>query len=304
MFIPPYDVDLNGPQIPKANIGNLGHLVTRLSMPGAFGKTGIPIPRSGNVGVHGQGPLTSVLSFPGCPNDPQMLTATLYARTNLNAPDAGEGLVAMGNTGPLVCVAKWGSGESGQLFVEFDMPIGINASLVAPGQMGGDYGGGAVISVPGSQLEIGMRNDASLTPRAGDLSLGDTSDSNVFANSPTVSGNIGVGTRSPSTSLSRTIWAVNGTAGEVPIGLTPGNHVDVILPPFAQTFAVLRNPGLAIGVSQINQFGTEIDGPYAIPAGVPCPEMVLNNATYFIRVLNSDNALALLKVAVVYGLSI
>jgi hypothetical protein len=287
-----------------ADVPKLGTLLTRLVGPGSLGKTGILIPRNENVGVNGQGRPTSVLTFPGCSADPHVITATLFAQLDLNGPSPGEGLVNMGNCGPLVGFARWGSGDASQLYVEFDIPISVNSSVIAPGQMGGSYGAGAVVSIPASQLEVGVRNDASLTPRLNDFSLGDTSDSNVLAGAPSVTGSLGVGTRSPSTSLSRTIWGVNGGPGEVAVGLDPGDHIDIILPPFAQTFAVHRWESLEILVSQVNMFGTEVDGPFTIPASVPCPEMVLNNLTTFIRVTNNDDTTTLFKVSVVYGLSV
>ncbi len=296
------------PGLPQPSV--LGNLVTRLNDPGSLGKNGARIPRNGTVGVHGRGPVQSVLTFQGCRNDPQVLTASLFAILNLRESlEITEGIrTQSGFTGPLVGIALWGSGNSAQHKAEFDIPVGLNVSDLLPGQMGENYGAGQIISVPASWLEIGVRNDAALTPRVDDNPLGFVDSTDVFFNAPEVSGNVAVHARAPGTSLSRTIWAVNGSYGGDGGGLAPTETVSIVIPPYAQSFVVLRSPGFEIQVSQMNQFAASatslVDGPYIVPASTPCPEMILNNSTCFINVTNNNATTLINRIAVVYGLSL
>ncbi|MES2211323.1 MAG: hypothetical protein V4515_14265, partial [Chloroflexota bacterium] len=249
--------------------------------PGRVGGPAQIVPANPTVGTGiaptGRGALVSLVKFQSDNRraglmviDPEVLTASIYAFGNSGA----AGVLAGQGFGPLVGIAKWGSGNSGEQSAEFDVPIN---SLVAT------QAGGTLLTVVGDYLELQIRNDASVKPRAGDATLGVNSQVGPFAGAT-----IGVGNRPGSAPVTLTRWAAFNPAGGLAPG-APGAFVQV--PPFAKTFRVFRSDAAqAVTVLVGQDGGQNMDGPYAIGANVPSPEYPLGSTAAFINITNTGAA--------------
>jgi hypothetical protein len=195
-----------------------------------------------NTDLHGRGTHLGLA--------PEVVTATVYG-------------VGGGSGGPIVGIARWGSGNGVQQQIEFDVPFaGSTLDSLA-------FCGGAILAVPCTSLTILARNDGNFIPNAGGSPIGSSFGpvGPVFAST-----SIGMGPKQGNAQLTRTIWAINGGAGLAPTGV-----VSVPVPPWAQRFRVLRYDAsetiqVAMQTAGLDQCG----GPFneaanAQPAVYPVP---------------------------------
>lgn len=192
----------------------------------------------------------------------EMITASIFAA-------GGPG------SGPLVGVAKWGSGNGVQQQIEFDVQIGFPEPAVIANTFGG-----AILSVPCTSLELVVRNDANLLPRAGDQPLGST------VNTPSATASLALGTRASTAALTRTIYAVNLPAG----GFAAAATVDVGVPAFAQRFRMFRSSANnAVQVTFLSTAGVfaPSSGPYTDLANVAPALYTIPANTSFLRLTNA-----------------
>lgn len=251
---------------------------------GNLGSSNVELPPAAAAATiqTGQGQIKPLVRFRGNDHDPQIVSASLYAFDKTNSANP---------FGPIVGIARWGSGLSNTHEAEFDLPANnytqaqmITRSIVLKG-------GGAIISVPCSSLEVDARNDANYIPPIGDQAIGFSTISGFG------SGAIGVGNR-VSSPLFRTIWAVSGTAGN---GLGAAASTNVNIPPFARSARVVRSGTAGIGNSlRITQAtaGFTADS-FVVATDALCPEFVLAGGATFLTLLNTD-AVEIRKMAVIF----
>jgi hypothetical protein len=204
---------------------------------------------------------------------PRVLTASIY----------GTGSSGMG---PLVGVARWGSGNGAQQEIEFDIPLALfNASVSNLGA------GGALLAVPATSLEIFARNDGNLTPRAGDDPIGggaappvqQVPPAGTIGGFPNATAGFAIGHKQGNARLTRTIWAVNGNGG-----LLAAGHIDVPVPAWAQTVRVLRSDaGNTISVTLFSMGLLAEGGPWNEAANAAPTVYSLPSSTGIIRVTNT-----------------
>ncbi len=261
--------------------------------PGRVGGPAKIIPANPNtgVGVLGQGAWQSLVKFQAQSQSddqttmlksPSTLTASIFAQGN----SGQAGIFAGVGFGPLVGLAKWGAGNSGEQLAEFD--VGIN-SLVQV------QGGGTLLTVVGDYLEIQVRNDGSVIPRAGDQALGAQNQ-----DAPTAGATIGMGNRPGSAPLTLTKWAAFNPAG----GLAALGTALVTVPAFAKSFRVFRADATQPISIQVFQDGVQsMDGPYNVAANVPAPELPLGSTAARVVITNTGAA-ALTAVGAVFTLGL
>ena len=261
-------------------------------LPQQLGTSGILIPPANAAarGVAGQGPLTPMLQFKGNDWDPRVVTVAL------NAFDKNNTAISFG---PLVAIVQWGSGNSGSLTAELDIP-GNNyspADFASKGFV--EQGGGIVFSVPCSSVQVKARNDGRYIPPLGNLTIGSNSLS-AFGQA-----SMGVGS-GPSSPLYRTIWQV---AADIPgQGLAAAATTTIVVPPYARTARVIRSGttgaafvGPSMLISPIN--GAATADTFAVAQNVLCPEFPIFGNTTFIQVKNTD-VNEIFSLAVVYSIGL
>jgi hypothetical protein len=199
-------------------------------------------------------------------DDPQLITATLFARFR----DAF--------TGPLVGIAEWGSGDGATQRVEFDLPI------VGVPSGNSQSASGVSLSVPATSLQIKARNDAALLVRASDNPLGDGGLGTVAI----ITASLAAGNRAGSGRLTRTMYNRKAPAAS---GLAPAASVLIPLSPFATSFQIFRaSAAQTISFAPADFGGTAIDGPYNVAANAKAPEMPIPQGTVWILVTNTGAA--------------
>jgi hypothetical protein len=194
-------------------------------------------------------------------NTSRVLTASVYTLNGIGA-------------GPLVGVVQWGAGNGAQQQFEFD----ISGSLLVVGQ--NSTGGGALLSLPATSLQISARNDSSVIPRPGDTQLGSS------AVVPAATAGFAIGHRSSTAQLTRTIYGVNLPTGAP---FAPTNHVDIGIPAFSQRFRIFRTS--AVNAVQVQILGTDafapISGPYIDAASVAPSLYTLPSNAQVLRLTNN-----------------
>lgn len=223
------------------------------------------------IGAPGKGPVQTLVKFSadvakkGEPlklgRVPVVLTASAFGT---------------GGTGPLVGIARWGSGNGSQQEMEFDLQLGFPLAATPGAAANGAYPtqGGQLFSVPATSLEIAARNDLNLIPGAGSIALG-------IILAPAVpsqaTASIGIGNRAGvGGGLTRTIIARYN-----PGAMLAGQFL-VPVPAFAKRFRVIRSSGLAaaaaITVNVVDGAFVICDGAYSEAAGVPPTTYTLPSA--------------------------
>lgn len=216
----------------------------------------LPPAAAPTIGRLGQGALTSLVKFDadiGAKHNAQKLGRVPLVMTG--------SVFGSGGGGPLVGVARWGSGNGYQQAMEFDIQLGFPEATLTPPPAAGSTLGGQLFSVPGTSLEIAGRNDANFIPGAGSTALG----IGVGAFPPSSgTASIGTGNRAGAGgALTRTIYSYFNPA--VPVV----GAFNVAVPAFAKRFRVLRfgTPALTVQIADGNFVA--YDGPYTEAAGAP-----------------------------------
>lgn len=270
------------------------NLLTRKAMMGQLGQSATRVPPAATAakGSAGQGPPQPIVKFAGVERDPQVVTASVFVF------DPSNGVT---DYGPMVGIALWGSGNSDMHIAEFDIPGSrfTQGSLDQFGQV--EQGGGAIISVPCSSLEMRVRNDGNFIPPVGTLAIG-SSNINGFG-----SGAIGVGNQT--SELFRTIWMVNAAAGGG-AGLGVGASTRANVPPYARTVRIMRLTDVA-GAIQANAMRVfrvnKTTGTYdvfTVAANALCPEVPISGNDVQIGIINDDGAQQIDKAAAIFGIGI
>jgi hypothetical protein len=211
---------------------------------------------------------------------PRVVTATIY----------GIGGAAQG---PLVGIAQWGSGNGAQQRIEFDIPLVTDSTTTD------QAAGGACLSVPCTALTIQARNDGNLLPRAGDSPIGSIFAPVSSANSPAATCSVALGHKPSTSSLTRTIWAVNGGAG-----LAGAGSVLVSVPAWAQRFRVLRfDAGNTIQVTTATLGSQTLSGPINEAANAPPSVYAVPSGAATVQITNTGAA-PLTFVAILFELGL
>lgn len=250
------------------------------------GTTAVPIPPAvaAGVGIAGQGQAVNILQF-----RPSNIASENGQEQNIAPEMITATVVGNGGTGPLVGIARWGSGRSGMFTMEFDIPM--------PGAQGNAFVitntsvptlGGVMLSVPGEALEISARNDANMKTRAQDAPMGNSALGNPLAYAA-----LGLGNRK-SSNLYRTVFGVwNNVAVAPGGGLADAAFVTVNVPPFATAYRVFRSVGSGAGAGHISYQtldtqGNQLDGPIDLAMGVLSPEIILPGKSGMVTLTNLD----------------
>lgn len=251
---------------------------------------------SSNVAPQGEGPVVGIVKFQGGDdNDPRVLTGTVYAYSDNQT---------LQQLGPVTGIALWASGDGLINQAEFDIPVQtLQDAQTAQNNFGNTpLAGGVQFSVAASSLEIRARNDAKVLPRpraafAAEGNLGGIPDN---VNNPVrVTASIAQGNRAGSSKITRTIWALNNLVQV----LAPDGIIDVFIPPYATSFIIQR--GVLPGALQFTIFGSTFsDGPYTIPAGTRCPEILLSGQSMFVRIHNDPAGANINNLQVVFFLNL
>lgn len=258
---------------------------------GQLGLAGIPILPSAAAaqGFAGRGPETSILRFRGNDDDPLMMSASVSVSDSTNSAQA---------FGPIVGIAKWGSGKGGMIVAEFDVPGNNYPQTFLDGQGNVYLGGGVELSVPGSSLEILLRNDGNVIPAIGNVAIGSGVPS-AFGTSSFGPGN------KPKSDLFRTIWQVSAGIGS---GLAAAGATDINVPPFAKTVRIFRASGGAVPTSptirvSLVRNGGRIIETYVVAADTPTPELPLPAGVFAIHIGNISAA-EILQLAAIFTIGI
>jgi len=250
----------------------------------------LPAAPAAAVGSAGYGQLTTLFRFNpdvqkhGKPSHlgrvPEILTASVNG---------------YGGTGPLVGVARWGSGNGSQQVCEFDIQLGFPFFLGSnPG--GNAATGGVLFTVVGTSLQVDARNDANLIPNVG---IGNAALGNAAIGPPLATGSMAKGPRAGGAALTRTIVGTYAPGGP---GLAPTTSVNMQVPAFAKKATIFRSNAVEpVQVSFTDLQGTQLDGPYNLAANAPSPTFVLQPNMLFVSVANTGGA-ALQVVGVVFEL--
>jgi len=210
-------------------------------------------------GLPGLGPLVSLIQFGppiGAKHDPQKLGRTPLVMT--------ASVFGQGGTGPIVGIARWGSGNGYQQSLEFDIELGFPQATFG-GIPPGSTVGGQLFSLPGTSFEIAARNDLNFVPSAGSIALGAVLAPPVPSQA---SASLGTGNRaSGGLGLTRTVYGYFNPA--VPLVGT----ATIPVPAFAKRFRVFRSTGV-VAAAAITVLVTDgnfviIDGSYNEAAGAP-----------------------------------
>lgn len=276
-----------GCDLPPEGTDDMNRRLSTGVNPGMLGGTtgaSIPPAPAAGVGVLGQGQAVNVLQF-----RPSNVTSSDGQEQNIAPEMIVASVVGQGGTGPLVGIARWGSGRSGMFQMEFDIPM--------PGAQGNAFIitntsvptlGGAFIAVPGEALEISARNDANMKTRAQDTPMG-----NSQLGNPQAYAALGLGNRK-SSPLYRTIFGVwNNVAVAPGGGLVDGGFVTVNIPPFATAYRVFRSVGSGAGAAHVSfqtldTQGNQLDGPIDLAMGVLSPEIALPGKSGMVTLTNLD----------------
>lgn len=208
---------------------------------------------------------------------PRMLTASVAAWNPL------------GNNigGPIVGIVEWGSGNSAQFAVEFDVPVAAANSSAALDQLFG--GSGVLISVPADYIRISARNDANLNSFPASPSELPPGDPSLVVKA---TAGVAVGTRPTATEVLLTRYGrIDNGANPI----APGGGIVMRPPPFSRSFRVFRNcsaplPAVApaLAISMAGSVG--LDGPITVAAGAQCPEITLPAGTTNVNVVSQGPA--------------
>lgn len=240
----------------------MGRLFTAQN-PGSFGGTTQNLQAAGapSLAPAGLGQAQSLLQFRGKGDDPQMITATIFA---ISPP-------SLAPTGPLTGILFWGSGNGQNQRAEFDIGVTGNADDAS-------LSGGTMVSVPATHLELQVRNDGNLIPVGGSNTIGST------GGPVSVIASLGVGAKISNTRAVRTAWLINGGAG-----LAPGATIQAFVPPFATSFVVQRDDaGNALQIdTSMNSGLTFTDGPYNVAANARSPEFSISGWVSLVRIKNT-----------------
>jgi hypothetical protein len=238
----------------------------------------------------GLGAKQQILQFQGKPDDPRVVSATMFAFDS-----AGTGKVM----GPLVGIAEWSAGGSGLNRAEFDLPVpnyGPGGDVYTNGP-----GSGVCLSLPCSSLNLYAFNEANFIPGIGDLPIGA-----VFG-IPFCYASLAVGNLPGTIKLTRTVWVCN--ASNAGLGLANNASTRINVPPFATAVRVLRSAdatGIA-GAIQVAQTFTsspllDVDN-ISVAAGAQCPTIPLMGGCFFIDITNKSGG-GLTQIACVYDIGI
>lgn len=268
------------------------NLVTKDVAQGKIGQASQTVVAAATPGKRALGELRGLIQFRGQDEDPQVISASLYALQPSNVAFA---------PGPLVAIIGWGAGDGGQHVAEVDLPSTqySQATKEAFGGIGVGNGSGCIISVPCTTLEIACRNDGALIPPIGNTPIGSSIDGQAQAH-------IGVGNRaSGSGQLFRTIWQVNGTAGN---GLAAAATTEIVIPPFARSVRVMRGTvnnfgGAALGTAPAFRVGKvgingQLVDPIVVAADAACPEIPLSGSDALLGITNTGGV----EILVMYAL--
>ena len=231
--------------------------------------------------------------------DTRVLTVGIYATPN---PSNSNG-------GPITGIALFGSGASGTIQVEFDIPVVTGNEDTFPSSFP-PFSGGVQISVPATSVEIRARNDASFIPPQTQTAPAQTTAIGLASQTPiTVTAAIAAGTKPTYARAFRTVW-LSFTPG-APF-FAPGNVAACLIPPFATSVRVVRaatgalpaiNPPGEITVMLANSVGTSLD-TVVVPVGTSCPEIPISGQAGTLFVRNTDAAISDVAVAAVFTLGI
>jgi hypothetical protein len=284
-----------------------------------IGNTATAVPaQAPGVAPSGWGPQVTVVKFqPGLgaisrgglvdkmEGDPHVVSVSIYATP------VTPGTLPIG---PITGIALWATGAGSTQIAEFDIPVATdqNPAVVPPI---GPKGGGTLISVVATSLEIRARNDANLVPQSqgvGQINnpLGNPGSLVLpVANNALVTASLGAGVKSNDLRTTKTVWLINSSGGA---GFAANSgSIFAPIPPFAASFRVLRGsqfePGAtvasAIQVALADRSGGVVDGFYNVGAGVVCPEIPLSGQAAGVLVTN-NGAFMLDTVAVIFYLAV
>lgn len=234
-------------------------------------------------GSRGQGQVISLVKFSSDTADKKDQLKLGRVPLVLTASIAGNG-----GTGPLVGIARWGSGNGTQQEMEFDIQQGFPLVTTPGVALRGRAAGGTLFSVPATSLEIAARNDANFLPSG---PLGATPVSaplgTVADGVPSATASLAIGNRAGGKALTRTLYALYAPAGP---GMIPGAGGELLIavPAFAKRFRVFRNSAAnSISIVTVNNSFTDIDGPYNEAANTTPQTYELPGAASSIRIRNT-----------------
>lgn len=239
------------------------------------GSLAIPQAQAAAEAPAGQGKPVALIKFVGADrkgqdvgSSPHTLCGTIVAFSPV-----GTGVTHVG--GPLVGIARWGSGNGSQAICEFDVPVSTGIS---------DPVAGALITVAGDSLELLVRNDGNLRPSTGS----DPLNGGVTTPTPSGSASIAIGNRAGSTQITRTVYAMFNPGGA---GLASGGLLAIPVPAFARTFRIFRhNEPIVAGTMppvNVSVGGTfVVEGPFLIAAGVQSPEFQIPGGCFTVICVN------------------
>lgn len=255
--------------------------------PATVGGASQPVPAAPAVGTlrQGQGQFIALLQFTAAgmeDSDPHGI------RLKKTPKVVCITVSGTGGTGPLVGRLQWGSGRSAMFAMEFDIPM--------PGAIGAAFDatntsqqptGGILLAVPANALDLAVRNDANMRPRAADTAVG-----NPDLGISTASANLGTGSRN-SSPLTRTVFGAYNPAA----GLAALDFCTIAIPPFSRTFNVFRTStggvaAVACTVEVLDVRGQTLIGPIAVAAGAASPEFPVPVSAGMVRITNTGGVAA------------
>lgn len=223
----------------------------------------------GNVPATGLGNPIRLINLQGGARQTRMVTIALFSAGFTN----GTGFYQPG--GPLIAIANFSGGAGGGT-IEFDVP-----SNATPVSSQVSDGGGAMVCLPASNLDVRVRNDGAFVPNAGianAIPIGQNFVTDQLV--PMVSAHVGMGSKTGR--LTRTVYLVAAQAGGIPWASIPANQRTAPVPPFARSFRVLRFqtvPADVISVSIMNPDARTLE-QFDLAGTDISPEFILGPASF------------------------
>lgn len=224
----------------------------------------LPAANVPGVGLAGLGPATTLLKF----------ATDIGKRGGAGARKLGRAprvatvsVFAVGGSGPITGIVRWGAGNGSQQELEFDIQTGFPLFTVPVPTGSTKASGGSIFALPMTSIEVLARNDANLIPyNGGGVALGLPDSSPLGAPSATAS--LALGDRGGSSQLTRTVTTYYGGV------LAPAGTFTISVPAFAQSYRLFRLGGGAITVQTQDGQANPVD-EYALAADVPAPLIAL-----------------------------